>query len=350
MAYDFRTDTTGDAISLGEARFVDLLNEYRTANGVAEVRFSARLSAAGNRHAQDAEAYGYSGHDFSDGTDSGDFYNYEFLASDGYGAYHGDQFWGAWENAATAYGPYMTADFAMVLWQSSAPHDAAMLDPVVTEVGIGLTSSNAFLVFGAGTTAAFTGPASEIGTSDAETIEGSSYVDQVTAAGGNDVVSGAAGADILYGNAGADVLYGNLDADTLYGGQDGDTIYGGQSQDILYGNLGSDIMYGNLEADVLFGGQASDTLYGGQGDDTLKGNAGDDLLFGNKGADRFEFNGGGNDTIQGFDGADGDRLALNALGYSVGSDGSGNAVLTFSGGTVTLTGVASNSLEAEYFV
>jgi Ca2+-binding RTX toxin-like protein len=350
MAYDFRTDTTGDEISLDEARFVELLNDYRTANGVAEVRFSARLSAAGNRHAQDAEAHGYTAHDFSDGSDSGDFYNREFLVDDGYGTYHDGNYWGAWENALSVNGPYLTADLALVRWQSSAPHDAAMLDPVVTEVGIGMTSSKAFLVFGGGVTAAFTGPVSEIGASDAETIEGSSYVDQVTAAGGNDVVSGAAGADILYGNAGADVLYGNLDADTLYGGQDGDTIYGGQSADAVYGNLGADVMYGNLEADVLFGGQGNDTLYGGQGDDTLKGNAGDDLLLGNKGVDRFEFSGGGNDTIQGFDGAGGDRLALNDLGYSVGEDGSGNAVVTFAGGTVTLTGVASNSLEAEYFV
>jgi hypothetical protein len=127
MAYNFRTDTTGDGVSLGKARFVDLLNDYRTSNGVAEVRFSTRLGAPGNRHAQDAEANGYNGN-----------------------------------------------------------------------------------------------------------------------------------------------------ADTVYGGQDGDT---------------------------------------------LCGNAGD-----------------------------GDRLALNDLGYSVSADGSGNAVLTFSGGTVTLAGVASSSLEAGWFV
>ncbi len=352
MAYDFRTDTTGDEVSVEEARFADLLNAYRLQSGVPEVRFSALLSAAGNRHAQDAEAYGYTAHDFSDGTAASDFYTNEFLAPYGYGVYYGADYWGAWENAlngGSALGD-MTADRALVAWQSSAGHNAAMLDTAVTEIGIGITSTEAFLVFGTGSTTAFSGSATETGTSESETLIGSSYSDRIAAAGGNDVVTGAAGADIVYGNAGADVLYGNFDADTLYGGQDGDTVYGGQSADVMYGNLGDDVMYGNLGADVLFGGQGNDTLYGGQGDDTLKGNAGNDLLLGNNGADRFEFAGGGNDTIQGFDGAGGDRLALNDLGYSVGEDGSGNAVVTFAGGTVTLTGVASNSLEAEYFV
>jgi|GEM_PF-907773 len=194
MSYDYRTDTTGDGISLTEARFVDLLNAYRVANGVAEVRFSSRLSAAGNRHAQDAEVNGYNGHDFSDGTSSGDFYNREFLVPDGYGIYHESAYWGAWENALTwNTSSSLTADRALELWQASAPHNAAMLDTVVTEVGIGMTSSKAFLVFGGGVTGAFSGPAVEVGTSSGETILGSSYGDQVTADAGNDVVSGAAG-------------------------------------------------------------------------------------------------------------------------------------------------------------
>ena len=194
MSYDYRTDTTGDGISLTEARFVDLLNAYRVANGVAEVRFSSRLSAAGNRHAQDAEVNGYNGHDFSDGTSSGDFYKREFLVPDGYGIYQESAYWGAWENALTwNTSSSLTADRALELWQASAPHNAAMLDTVVTEVGIGMTSSKAFLVFGGGVTGAFSGPAVEVGTSSGETILGSSYGDQVTADAGNDVVSGAAG-------------------------------------------------------------------------------------------------------------------------------------------------------------
>jgi Ca2+-binding RTX toxin-like protein len=349
--YDFRTDSTGDEVGYQEARFADLLNAYRVENGLSAARFSVELSAAGNRHAQDAELNGYNGHAFSDGTDSGDFYNAEFLAPYGYDAYHGSAFWGAWENALTwVTSSSLSAERALSLWQASAPHNAAMLDPVVTEFGIGMTASKAFLVFGTGVTTTFSGPVTTAGTSSAETIAGTSYADQVTAAAGDDMVTGAAGTDVLYGNAGDDVLYGNTDADTVYGGQDADRLFGGQGADVLYGNLGDDVLYGNLAVDVMYGGQGSDTLYGGQGDDILYGNAGDDLLLGNLGADRYEFGGGGADTIQGFDGAGGDRLALDALGYTIGADASGTAVISFTGGSVTLVGVAAGDVEAGWFV
>lgn len=351
--YNFRTDGTGDEVSVEEARFSELLDAYRVANGLSAVRFSTELSAAGNRHAQDAEAHGYSGHDFSDGTEASDFYTNEFLQPYGYGAYHGTSYWGAWENAlngGTGLGD-MTAGRALAAWDGSPGHKAAMLDPVVTEIGIGITATKAFLVFGTGTTTTFTGPVVTVGTASAETIRGVSYSDQVTSGDGSDVVSGAAGADVLYGNVGDDVLYGNQGADTIFGGKDADTIFGGQEADQVYGNLADDVLYGNADDDYIHGGAGNDTIFGGQDSDTIIGGVGDDLLFGNLGGDRFEFAGGGNDTIGGFDGAAGDRLALNSLGgYSVGADVSGNALISFSSGSVTLTGVDPASLQADWIV
>lgn len=352
MTYNYRTDTIGDEVGYQEARFADLLNAYREANGLAAARFSGRLSAAGNRHAQDAEVNGYTAHDFSDGTRASHFYTHEFLSSEGYGVYHGTNYWGAWENAlssGSALGD-VTADRAFVAWQSSAGHNAAMLDPVVTEFGIGITATKAFLVFGAGTTVAFAGSIVQAGTSAAEALGGTSFSDHVVAAAGNDVVSGAGGSDVVYGNTGADVLYGNVGADKLFGGQDADTVFGGRDDDVVYGNLAIDVVYGNLGADILYGGQGDDVLYGGQGDDTLRGNVGNDRMLGNLGADRFEFSGGGNDTISGFDGGAGDRLALRELGYTTSSDAAGDAVVTFAGGSVTLLGVAPGTLQDGWFV
>ena len=348
--YDFRTDGTGDEVSVEEARFAELFNAYREANGLSAARFSSELSAAGNRHAQDAEQNGWNGHDFSDGTASSDFYTYEFLAPYGYGQTYETSFWGAWENAHSSAGG-VTADSALASWDGSAAHKAAMLDSVVTEFGIGITDTKAFLVFGTGSTTTFTGPVVTVGTASAETIRGVSYSDQVTSGDGSDVVSGAAGADVLYGNVGDDVLYGNQGADTIFGGKDADRIFGGQDADQVYGNLADDVLYGNFADDYIHGGAGNDTIFGGQDSDTIVGGVGDDLLFGNLGGDRFEFAGGGNDTIGGFDGAAGDRLALNSLGgYSVGADVSGNALISFSSGSVTLTGVDPANLQADWIV
>lgn len=350
--YNFRTDSAGDEVSVEEARFAELFTTYRATNGLSAVRFSVELSAAGNRHAQDAEAYGYSAHLFSDGTSASDFYTNEFLVPYGYGTIHGSTLWGAWENALTwVTSSSLSAESALALWDSSPGHKAAMLDPVVTEFGIGMTASKAFLVFGNGGTTPFTGPVVTLGTASAETIRGVSYSDQVTGGDGSDVVSGAAGADMLYGNLGDDVLYGNQGADTIFGGKDADRIFGGQDADQVYGNLADDVLYGNLADDYIHGGAGNDTIFGGQDSDTMIGGVGDDLLFGNLGGDRFEFAGGGNDTIGGFDGAAGDRLALNSLGgYSVGADVSGNALISFSSGSVTLIGVDPASLQADWIV
>src|SRR3546814_17079664 len=89
-----------------------------------------------------------------------------------------------------------------------------MLDSVVTEFGIGITDTKAFLVFGTGSTSIFTGPVVTGGTASAETSRGVSFSDQVTSGDGSDVVSGPAGAGVLYGNVGDDVLAGIHGADT----------------------------------------------------------------------------------------------------------------------------------------
>ncbi|HEY0835058.1 MAG TPA: calcium-binding protein [Azospirillum sp.] len=198
-------------------------------------------------------------------------------------------------------------------------------------------------------------------TTGADRIDCTGNSNSVSALRGNDTLLGGGGADELYGNQGSDLLSGELGADSLFGGQDADTVDGGAGHDVLYGNLADDLMSGGAGDDTLFGGQGADrllgdvgddALFGNLGDDTLDGGAGDDALAGGGGADRFVVGGGsGNDTIAGFDAAEGDRVALSGTGgWTVAADASGQAVVRLATGeTVTLAGVPAAQVTADWF-
>nr|WP_246513189.1 PQQ-dependent sugar dehydrogenase [Azospirillum picis] len=198
-------------------------------------------------------------------------------------------------------------------------------------------------------------------------LDGSAAADRLMGLGGDDVLTGNAGADSLYGNAGADSLYGGADGDVLYGGRGGDRLSGDRGDDRLFGELGNDLLLGNAGRDALFGnagadtlqgGQDADTLYGGQGDDRLagdlgddwlSGDAGNDTLSGGAGADLFAFAAGsGQDLITDFNAAEGDRLRLQGgLGYTLTSNGAGEAVIAFSDqDAVTLGGILLSQVQA----
>lgn len=93
-------------------------------------------------------------------------------------------------------------------------------------------------------------------------------------------------------------------------------------------------------------------INGSTGDDVIGGWAGDDVLTGNAGADTFEFDTSasfGDDTVTDFtDGTD--LLDIDYNSVTIGDDGAGNALITHANGTITLTGVDFNDLDASDFV
>jgi Ca2+-binding RTX toxin-like protein len=200
-----------------------------------------------------------------------------------------------------------------------------------------------------------------------DVVDGGAGNDSLLGAGGNDTLIGGAGDDFADGGSGDDLIFGNRGRDTITGMGGRDTVFGGQEADlinyvsspdgaILLGNIGNDLIYGGSGADSIFGGQDDDRIFGGAGDDVINGDLGNDILTGGAGADRFVFNTpingliSGADRITDFNAGSGDRLVLNGQGYVVGSDGSGNAVLSLSGGgSVTLEGIAAGAVTTGFF-
>jgi len=183
---------------------------------------------------------------------------------------------------------------------------------------------------------------------------------------GDDTIFGGEGIDVLYGNKGLDVLVGGADGDVLFGGQnsgaltlgegsapalrDGvETLSGGDGTDIIYGNHGTDLLLGGADADTMYGGQDGDTLIGGGGDDLLFGNLGNDVFQGNLGADIFVAS-NGDDTIEDFAIADGDRISNSSARTTV-EDASSGAIISFQDGTtVTLTGITASAVTSDFFL
>lgn len=193
-------------------------------------------------------------------------------------------------------------------------------------------------------------------------ITGNSTANIIIGNNGNDTLISGDGNDAAYGNIGADAVYGNIGDDSVFGGKDSDGVFGGQGNDAVYGNFANDIMYGNFGNDTLFGGKDDDVLYGGRdndlmlgntGDDTLFGNAGDDTLTGGSGNDLFvSITNGGNDFITDF--TTGDHIQVIGVDTSFLmshlTDSEGNAIISFSGGTITLIGISSTTIDASVFV
>ncbi len=93
-------------------------------------------------------------------------------------------------------------------------------------------------------------------------------------------------------------------------------------------------------------------INGSTGNDVIGGWAGDDVLTGNAGADTFEFDTSasfGDDTVTDFTHGT-DLLEIDYKSVTIGDDGAGNALITHAKGTITLTGVDFNVLDANDFV
>lgn len=106
---------------------LDLTNAERVAHGLVPLTHEAPLSDAARTHSQDQADRGELTHTGSDGSSPGDR-----IDRTGYE-------WRTWaENAAAGYG---TADRVVVGWMNSEGHRENILNPNVTEIGLGVAYS-----------------------------------------------------------------------------------------------------------------------------------------------------------------------------------------------------------------
>lgn len=98
------------------------------------------------------------------------------------------------------------------------------------------------------------------GTSEAESIPGSTDDDVINALAGGDFVMSLAGDDEIYGGDGNDTIWADDGNDLIYGGAGDDTIYPGNGDDKAYGEEGDDIIYLSSGDDYEDGGPGNDTL------------------------------------------------------------------------------------------
>ncbi|HYH38152.1 MAG TPA: PQQ-dependent sugar dehydrogenase [Azospirillum sp.] len=237
-------------------------------------------------------------------------------------------------------------------WNASSPH-GFMLAHVDVQNGAPINGYDAFMtgfllseganptVYGRPTTAAVAADGSLLVGDD---FGGTIYRVRYAPRGG-------AAADALVGGLGTDTIVSAGGTDTVTGDGGNDVLLGNAGNDLLFGNVGSDALYGGRDHDLLFGGRGDDLLFGDPGDDTLSGDPGNDTLTGGEGRDTFRFGlGGGRDQVVDFDYAQGDRLSVGGLAWSV-ADRAGTAVIVFSADDeVLLRGVRANEVGADWFV
>ena len=161
------------------------------------------------------------------------------------------------------------------------------------------------------------------------------------------------------GSPGGDTLKGNDSANVLKGGDGNDTLLGEGGKDVLEGGDGADTLTGGTGDDKLYGGAGMDTLTGGADDDELYGGTGGDELSGGAGTNTFVFGpdkATAADYISDWSTGTNNKIDLSAFGIKDADDlaalislrgGSAQINLNaYGGGTVTLTGVALDTIGA----
>ncbi len=164
-------------------------------------------------------------------------------------------------------------------------------DPVVVGLGMALNATCNGL------------PATIVGTTGDDVINGTNGPDVIAGLGGNDIINGGNGDDVICGYAGDDTLNGGNGNDTLLGSHGNDQLDGGSGTDTLDGGNDNDTLTGSNGDDTLNGGNGNDTLTGGSGNDVLAGGADNDALVGNNGNDALT-GGAGADSFSGGSGKD----------------------------------------------
>ena len=190
------------------------------------------------------------------------------------------------------------------------------------------------------------------------TITGNSGINTLTGGAGDDIYVVQNATDTVVENAaeGTDrvnssVTYTISDVDvenlTLTGSGNINGI-GNASANTITGNSGDNELSGLGGIDVLSGGDGADTLNGGTGNDALTGGAGADTFVVSAAFD--------NDTIADFV-VGTDKIDLTAVTpgsfadlLAATTDVGGSAVITLTGGTITLTGVLEADLSGSDFI
>lgn len=169
-------------------------------------------------------------------------------------------------------------------------------------------------------------------------VDAGGYEVAFNSVSGNTTITYAGEAIVLEGVELAEIPDGMI---THYG-------VGTERDDILHGGVGNDYLAGAGGDDLLSGGENADELHGGAGDDTLYGGRGDDTMRGGSGRDVFYFSGkDGHDTIADFSGGDdlirfGPAVSPGTLSVTVNE--SGQLVLVFPGGSVTLASLTAHDM------
>jgi Ca2+-binding RTX toxin-like protein len=219
------------------------------------------------------------------------------------------------------------------------------------DFGVVNTAANMNLLFDDGSHLLIGGPRNEA-------YEGSAGADGMYGGDGADTLAGHGGANVLQGNQGNDSITAEGGSDTIYGGQGNDVIVSGlgvgaETTEIVNGNKGDDTITGGNGNDLLFGGQGNDSIQGGGGDDWMSGDLGDDTLSGGSGGDVFfALHNGGDDRVLDFNGAEGDRVRVEAgVPFDIHQDGMDTLILIGHGSsTMRLVGVDMSTLHADWIV
>lgn len=330
-------------------RVVELTNVERAQQGLAPLTFNTQLAAAAQVHSANMGSGDFMDHTNPfDGTIAADRvtsqgYNYQTVA----------------ENVA---GGQQTPEQVVLEWMNSPSHRANILNPTVTEIGVGYhfqENDTGNVNFSHYWTQVFATPLDEpppqprlvSQTPTPPPTDGITLISQpltpnnqgffdltasaegvqlapgalngyqlgLRALDGDDIIIGSSEGEVINGNGGRDRIYGTGGNNFLRGGKGVDTLVGGINNDILNGNNDNDVVFGGDGNDVVRGGKGHDYLYGEGGDDVLSGDFGADVLIGGAGADLFVLR---RDTVVGvvepqmadyitdFNGAEGDRIGL----------------------------------------
>ena len=173
---------------------------------------------------------------------------------------------------------------------------------------------------------------------------------------GDDSMTGASN-QLIAAGAGDDTIGGWYNYSTVYGG-DGDDVISNMHRGIAYGEAGNDHIIAGIYG-TLDGGDGNDTLDGSSYWNIFYGGADADTMTGGGGADQFRYTDASEsttaaqDVITDFNGAEGDKIVLEAddfpgvTGMVNGAPDANNIGYSFDGTHTTLTAANGWSVKLE---